>query len=249
MRSGTRGARRDRVPAGGAIRVALVGFAPYPWAQDLNDHAAARRLVREADGHADVVVVTMHAGAEGSDRSSTPRSTEYFLGENRGNVRAFAHAVVDAGADLVAGHGPHVLRGMEWYRGRLIAYSLGNFAGYKVFALSGPSRGLRRAPRALRGDGRFVRGKLVATRLTADGTPALDPSGRAHALVRTHSRADFGRHAASRALFSAASATRQTGVARLSNNPRPRASSHQTWATTCARSISRRCSRSSRRWC
>ena len=181
----------------GAIRVALVGFAPYPWAQDLNDHAAARALVREADRNADVVVVTMHAGAEGRDRGSTPRSTEYFLGENRGNVRAFAHAVVDAGADLVAGHGPHVLRGMEWYRGRVIAYSLGNFAGYKVFALSGPLAvaGVLRV--TLRGDGRFVRGQLVATRLTADGTPVLDPRGQAHALVRIHSRADFGAHAVS----------------------------------------------------
>ena len=66
------------------------------------------------------------------------RGTEKYLGENRGNVVAFSHAVVDAGADVVIGHGPHVLRGMEWYRGRLIAYSLGNFAGYKVFALGGP---------------------------------------------------------------------------------------------------------------
>ena len=179
----------------GTIRVALVGFAPYPWAQDLNDHAAARRLVREADAHADVVVVTMHAGAEGSDRGTTPRATEHYLGENRGNVRAFAHAVVDAGADLVAGHGPHVLRGMEWYRGRLIAYSLGNFAGYKVFALSGPLSvsGVLRV--TLRGDGRFDGGVLVATRLTDNGMPALDPSGRAHALVRSLSRADFGKHA------------------------------------------------------
>ena len=176
----------------GKIRVALVGFAPYSWAQDPNDHAAARRLVREADAHADIVVVTMHAGAEGSSRGTTPRTTEHYLGENRGNVRAFAHAVVDAGADLVAGHGPHVLRGMEWYRGRLIAYSLGNFAGYKVFALSGPLSvsGVLRV--TLRGDGRFAGGTLVPTRLTADGTPALDPGGHAHDLVRTHSRADFG---------------------------------------------------------
>jgi poly-gamma-glutamate capsule biosynthesis protein CapA/YwtB (metallophosphatase superfamily) len=179
----------------GKIRVALIGFAPYPWAQDLNDHGAARALVREADRHADVVVVTMHAGAEGRGRSSTPRSTEYYLGENRGNVRAFAHAVVDAGADVVAGHGPHVLRGMEWYRGRLIAYSLGNFAGYKVFALSGPLAVSGVLQVTLRGDGRFVRGRFVATRLADDGTPSLDPSGRAHALIRIRSRVDFGQHA------------------------------------------------------
>jgi hypothetical protein len=178
----------------GKIRVALVGFAPYPWAQSLNDLAAARRLVREADRRADVVVVTMHAGAEGTAHASTPRTTEYFLGENRGNVRAFAHAVVDAGADLVAGHGPHVLRGMEWYRGRLIAYSLGNFAGYKVFALGGPLSVAGVLHVTLRGDGSCARGSLVSTRMTGDGTPALDPSGRALGLVRSLSRADFGKH-------------------------------------------------------
>lgn len=181
----------------GKIRVALVGFAPYPWAQDLNDLAAAKRLVREAGRRADVVVVTMHAGAEGSDRMSTPRATEYYLGENRGNVRAFAHAVVDAGADLVAGHGPHVLRGMEWYRGRLIAYSLGNFAGYKVFALGGPLSVAGVLHVALRGDGSIAGGSLAPTRLTGDGTPALDPSGTALGLVRRFSRADFGKHAVS----------------------------------------------------
>src|SRR4029079_4437742 len=93
---------------------------------------------RKADRWADLVVVTMHAGAEGSDHQHVRPGNECFLGENRGNSVAFAHSVVRAGADLVVGTGPHVLRGMEWYRGRLIAYSLGNFAGYDVFSLGGP---------------------------------------------------------------------------------------------------------------
>ena len=88
------------------IRVALVGFAPYPWAQSLTDIAAAKKLVRKAARSADVVVVTMHAGAEGSDRQHVKRGTELFLGENRGDSMRFAHAVVDAGADLVVGSGP-----------------------------------------------------------------------------------------------------------------------------------------------
>jgi poly-gamma-glutamate capsule biosynthesis protein CapA/YwtB (metallophosphatase superfamily) len=84
---------------------------------------------------------------------------------------------------------------MEWYRGRLIAYSLGNFAGYKVFSLGGPLAvsGILRV--TLGGNGRFARGELVATRLTSDGMPALDPTGQAHGLVRALSRADFGAHA------------------------------------------------------
>jgi Bacterial capsule synthesis protein PGA_cap len=176
----------------GQIRVAVVGFASYPWAASLTDIAAARRLVRKASGLADVVVVTMHAGAEGTGRQHVPRRTELFLGENRGNVVRFSHAVVDAGADLVVGHGPHVLRGMEWHKGRLIAYSLGNFGGYKVFSLGGAlsTSGILRV--TLRGDGSFETGRLVPTQLVGDGVPALDPSEAAHGVVRTLSRADFG---------------------------------------------------------
>ena len=108
---------------------------------------------------------------------------------------AFTHAVVDAGADLVIGSGPHVLRGMEWYRGHLIAYSLGNFAGYKVFSLGGPLSisGILRV--TLRGNGAFDSGTLVPTRMVGGGIPALDPAESAHGIVRTLSQEDFGAHA------------------------------------------------------
>ncbi len=179
----------------GGIRIAVVGFAPYPWAQSLTDIAAAKKLVRKAARSADVVVVTMHAGAEGSDRQHVTRGTELFLGENRGDSMRFAHAVVDAGADLVVGSGPHVLRGMEWYKDRLIAYSLGNFAGYKVFSLGGPlsTSGILRV--TLRGDGKFEAGRLVPTHLVGAGLPAIDPAEVAHGAVRTLSREDFGARA------------------------------------------------------
>ncbi|HEV2752220.1 MAG TPA: CapA family protein [Solirubrobacteraceae bacterium] len=121
------------------MEVAVLGFAPYPWSAPLNDHDAAAELVREAREQADLVVVTMHAGAEGSDRTRTPVGTEVAYGENRGDSRRFARAVIDAGADLVLGAGPHVLRGMERYKGRLIAYSLGNYAGWHNFSATAPS--------------------------------------------------------------------------------------------------------------
>jgi len=176
----------------GGIRVATVGFAPYKWAASLTDIAAAKQLVRAADRVSDVVVVTMHAGAEGRDQQHVRPGTERFLGENRGNPVRFAHAVVDAGADLVVGSGPHVLRGMEWYKRRLIAYSLGNFAGYDVFSLGGPlsTSGILRV--TLDGAGRFETGRLVPTHMVGAGLPALDPSEAAHGLVRTLSREDFG---------------------------------------------------------
>jgi Bacterial capsule synthesis protein PGA_cap len=176
-------------------RVALVGFAPYPWAQSLTDLPAAEALVRKADRWADLVVVTMHAGAEGSDHQHVRPGTETFLGENRGNVVAFAHAVVRAGADLVVGHGPHVLRGMEWYRGRLIAYSLGNFVGYHTLNTSGVSgvTGILRV--SLNPNGSWAAGELVPETIAGDGIPRPDASEAAHGVVRTLSRQDFGRRA------------------------------------------------------
>ena len=110
------------------VRVAILGFAPYPWSQSLTNIPAAQRLVRRAAARADLVVAVLPAGAEGTDHQHVPRGTEYYLGENRGDERRFSHALVYAGADLVLASGPHVLRGLQSFRDKLIAYSLGNFA-------------------------------------------------------------------------------------------------------------------------
>ncbi|HZQ66855.1 MAG TPA: CapA family protein [Gaiellaceae bacterium] len=173
-------------------RVAIVGFAPYPWAQSLVDLPAAVALVRKADQWADVVVATMHAGAEGPEHRHVRPGTEWFLGENRGNSVAFAHAVVRAGADLVVGSGPHVLRGMEWYRGRLIAYSLGNFVGYHTLATSGASGVSAVLHVTLDRSGSWVDGDLAPVTLAPAGIPRADPSRAAIAAIRDLSRQDFG---------------------------------------------------------
>ena len=119
------------------IRIAAVGFAPYPWANDPRARGAARDLVRAADKRADLVIVLAHLGGEGADQTHVPPGREVAMGEERGDTRAFAHGVVEAGADLVLGSGPHVLRGIEVHRGKLIAYSLGNFAGWHNFSTTG----------------------------------------------------------------------------------------------------------------
>jgi hypothetical protein len=173
------------------VKVAFMGFSSYPWSQSLLDIAAAEDLVREAAAEADLVVVTFHGGAEGSDQTHVPHGTEYFLGENRGDLRTFSHAVVDAGADLVVGHGPHVLRGMEWYKNRLIAYSMGNFGGYRVFSLAGVLSVSGILKVTLNADGSWIRGRFVATRLAGPGVPELDPAEAAHGLVRELSASDF----------------------------------------------------------
>jgi poly-gamma-glutamate capsule biosynthesis protein CapA/YwtB (metallophosphatase superfamily) len=192
----TGGPAQITVARANGIRVAFLGFAPYPWAARLDRIAAAQRLVRKAAGRSDLVVVAIHAGAEGAGATHVPRGTEYFLGENRGNSRRFTHAVIDAGADLVVGSGPHVIRGVEWYHRRLIAYSAGNFAGYHNFGLGGTLSLSAIVRVTLQANGSFVKGRWISLRLGGPGLPRLDPSKGSLHLVVSLSHQDFGGHAA-----------------------------------------------------
>ena len=177
----------------GGQKVAMLGFASYTWSDSLTDIARAKRRVQQAARGAQIVIVTFHGGAEGSDKTHVPQGTETFLGENRGDLRRFTHAVIDAGADLVVGSGPHVMRGMEMYKGRLIAYSMGNFAGYSVFSLGGVLSTSGVLQVTLNPDGSFRSGRLRPTQLIGEGTPA--PGGDGIDLVRELSQDDFGSRA------------------------------------------------------
>jgi Bacterial capsule synthesis protein PGA_cap len=179
----------------GAVRVALIGCAPYSWAQDLRDVAGTRALVRRAARRAQVVIVYMHAGAEGADAAHVANRDETYLGERRGNPVAFAHAMIDAGADLVLASGPHVLRAMEWYRKRLIAYSLGNLAGSHTLSTAGVLAESALLRVTLDARGRFIEGSLIPLKLDGFGTPAIDPRRASLGLVRSLSRQDFPRSA------------------------------------------------------
>lgn len=174
------------------VTVAVAGFSSYPWSNSLTDIDAARRVVEKATTMADLVVVQVHMGAEGSDRTRVRPGTEMFLGENRGDPIAFSHAMIDAGADLIVGHGPHVLRGMEFYKGRLIAYSLGNFAGGgNTLSNSGRLGWGAILKVSLRADGTWAGGELISTYMDGAGKPTVDTQKRALGLVRELSKADF----------------------------------------------------------
>ncbi len=165
-------------------RVAMVAFHTSAACNDVNDHAAAKRLVEQAAKDSDFVIVSFHGGAEGAKALRLPKGRERFHGENRGDLRRFARVVIDAGADVVIGHGPHVLRAMELYNDRLIAYSLGNFATYGRFNLSGNLGVGMVLEVELEKDGRFRRGRILPTRQVDKGVPEVDPERRAISLVR-----------------------------------------------------------------
>jgi hypothetical protein len=176
----------------GTTKVAFVGFAPYNNTNSMLDLASAARLIGVASQEADVVVVYMHDGAEGADASHVTGREESYVGEDRGNAQVFARAAVDAGADAVIGSGPHVLRGIEWYHGHLIVYSLGNFANFHNFQAA-PSQGQSAILRmSLDANGQWVNGSITSVLLNAEGRPAIDSSGGAARTMNALSAADFG---------------------------------------------------------
>ena len=174
------------------LTVAFVGFASYAWAALITDLDGVRALVTAASQRADIVVALMHAGGEGAAQGRTPVGHEFAFGEDRGDTRAFAHTAIDAGADLVLGSGPHVIRGMERYRERLIAYSVGNFLGYHTFGLGGPLSESAILKVRLDQDGRFQSGRWISIRLRPPGIPERDPDHRSAAHMADLSAQDFG---------------------------------------------------------
>jgi hypothetical protein len=177
-----------------SVTVAFVAFAPYDYAASLLDPPAARALITRASQEAPIVVVYMHAGAEGSDADHVTGREEYYLGEDRGNAEAFAHLAIDAGASLVIASGPHVLRGMQFYRGHLIAYSLGDFAGYEDFSTSGVLDLSAILHVTLSPAGRFEGARLYPVQFRGTGQPV--PGGGAIGYIARLSAEDFGRTAA-----------------------------------------------------
>jgi membrane-bound lytic murein transglycosylase B len=173
-------------------KVALVAFSTADHSYNLLDIDRAVEVVSGLDQTHDLVLVSFHGGTEGRRAAHVPDEMEYLGKEPRGHLVRFTHALVDAGADLVIGHGPHLLRGMEVYRRRLIAYSLGNFCTYARFNLSGAlGRAVVLHAELDPDSGEFVGGWLHATYQVKPGGPRPDPVGRGIKLVARLSRDDF----------------------------------------------------------
>ncbi len=174
------------------LRVAMIAFAPNQTSHSLLDPFHGAVQVGRLDYSHDVVIVSFHGGEEGEEAVHVSPGNETYYGEDRGDPIAFAHAMIDAGADLILGHGPHVPRAMELYRNRLIAYSLGNFSTWWGIAVSG-RRGL--APIldvSLAPDGRFLEGRIVSARQSRPDGTVRDPSAEAYRLIRQQTEEDFG---------------------------------------------------------
>lgn len=173
------------------LRIALIAFAPFAYAHDMLDIPKAVQHIQQLDLEHDIIIVSMHAGAEGLDASHIPFKEEKYFTENRGDMFAFSHAVIDAGADMVIGHGPHVPRAMELYKDRLIAYSLGNFATYWGISVADKKGWAPILLTEMGRDGSFVRGKIVSMVQIRPHGPLFDFDNRAAREIAQLTRADF----------------------------------------------------------
>ncbi len=173
------------------VKFGLVAFAPNNGTLNINDLPNAIKLVKELEAKVDIVIVSFHGGAEGAKHQHITRKTETFYGENRGNVHNFAHKLIDAGADIVFGHGPHVTRAMEVYKDRFIAYSLGNFCTYKQFSLSGVS-GLAPIVKVFTDkSGKFFKAEVTPIYQPAPGGVQIDKQKRVIEVIRNLMKTDL----------------------------------------------------------
>jgi poly-gamma-glutamate capsule biosynthesis protein CapA/YwtB (metallophosphatase superfamily) len=156
------------------IIIGMAAFAPHKGSVDMNNIPNAIEIVKELKKKCHIVLVSFHGGAEGVTRQRVPKKTEIFFGQNRGDVHHFAHTLIDAGADIVIGHGPHVVRAVELYKNKFIAYSLGNFCTYGKFSLGGASGNAPLLKLFVNEKGDFIKGEIISGKQSGEGGPKLD---------------------------------------------------------------------------
>lgn len=173
------------------VRYGLVAFSPNSNCVPLNDLEGARKLVRQLRDSVDIVIVSFHGGAEGAQYQNVPRSEELFHGENRGDVYKFSHTLIDEGADIVFGHGPHVTRAVEVYKDRFIAYSLGNFCTYRGISVAGVN-GLAPIIKVFTDrSGNFFKAEITPTFQSYATGVRIDPEKRVIRKIQELTKKDF----------------------------------------------------------
>ena len=176
--SGIEGRVEKAVILRGGKKIGLCAFGHNSYTLKHTDLTVVGRIVDELAKECDLVVVSFHGGAEGRTQSHLPQGSETFLGENRGSLRQLAHFCVDHGADIVYGHGPHVVRAMEVYKGRFIAYSLGNFCTpYNVSLTSISGYAPLVKVKINKQTGAFISGQIYPFIQTRGIGPRTDTSG------------------------------------------------------------------------
>jgi hypothetical protein len=173
------------------VTFGFCAFAPNSNTVSILDLKNVSSVVSELKKQVDIVIVSFHGGGEGVDFEHVPFNAEWYLGQARGDVHAFAHTAIDAGADVVFGNGPHVTRAMERYHNRLIAYSLGNFCTYKSVSVAGVCGIAPLLKVSLNKKGEFLSGRIIAVQQSHLTGLQRDTTNKVITRMQMLTRADF----------------------------------------------------------
>lgn len=177
-----------------SVKYGFCAFAPNENTVSINNIDSAKTLVSAIKKQVDIMIVSFHGGGEGARFEHVRRANEIFYNENRGNVYAFAHAVIDAGADIVLGHGPHVSRAVEVYKNKFITYSMGNFCTYGMFSLKGPSGTAPLFNIRLNSKGDFLFADVTSVKQNKVSRLSVDTSHAAFKKIASLTNTDFPGH-------------------------------------------------------
>ena len=174
-----------------SVLYGFCAFAPNAGTVNINEVENASEIVRKLADTCDIVIVYFHGGAEGADFQNVPKTNEIFHGEDRGDVYNFAHTMIDNGADVILGSGPHVTRGIEVYKERFISYSMGNFCTYGRFNLAGPNGIAPIFKINVDMKGRFVSGRIIPIYQPWPGGVKIDSERRVIYKIKELDFQDF----------------------------------------------------------
>lgn len=173
------------------VKYGVAAFAPNSNCVSINNLQEARAIVKELDSLCDIIIISFHGGAEGGQYQSVPRKHELFHGEDRGDVYEFAHQLIDMGADIIFGHGPHVTRAVEIYKNRFIAYSLGNFCTYGGINVSGINGWAPIIKVFSDSKGAFLKAEITPTYQIARDRVKIDVDNRVIKKIQDLTKKDF----------------------------------------------------------
>jgi poly-gamma-glutamate capsule biosynthesis protein CapA/YwtB (metallophosphatase superfamily) len=173
------------------INYGFTAFAPNSGCLSINEVDEAKNIIAHLDSLVDIVIVSFHGGAEGPQYQHVPRKNEIFYGENRGDVYSFAHTLIDSGADIIFGHGPHVTRAVEVYKDRFIAYSLGNFCTYSGINVSGINGWSPIIKVFTNSEGNFLKAHITSTYQSYRSGVMIDKENQVLKRIRQLTQEDF----------------------------------------------------------
>jgi hypothetical protein len=165
------------------IKIGVIALAHYPMYNNVLEIDATAKLVAEVRAKSDLVILFYQLGGEGDAYAMITNEDEVFLGEQRGNARKFAAAMIKAGAGALIAHGPHLVRAAECINGVPVLHSIGNFVGAGGLSAQNLANVSTFPEMMFDASGKFKSVRIVPVTFTPERLPKIDPTGRSIHLV------------------------------------------------------------------